>query len=532
MISPLHLKSLRARSGSGIAILLAIASTGLFFLPSSLSAKGVPKPEHADALALEAIDEIRRLEPQLPRPDNVPVAVGTGPIDLTKAVEIAIANNPTMQTRREQVRAAAINYIATQRGYGPQWRATMTGQAREVGTRLTEGRTSIQYLESQQLVGFTQKLPYGGSIALDVGGALTQVESRAGDYSPRVVLSLNQPLLRRAGFDLYREPLVEARLTLLDALRNYKLQREDFVISIVSDYVSIQNIEQKIAINQEQWAAHDQLIRRSEAFFELGLESEMEVLRATQEALLVRQTRIDLQDDLDNRREIFAITLGFSPDTVLELVPFRLPATNRQFRMKFDKDQTIADALINRPDLHTAADTVEENRRRLKYAKRNLLPDLDLNLSANARQSGLRNSDSLIREEYTAGITLSLPLERTRERVQLFGAWQTLKQSERLLHFARANLAAAVHRRITRMASIENALEIQDLVVANARKGAKVAAFRFEQGQASNRSLLEAKNTEARALTRNLDLQLSHYINYLQIKRDIGQLQIDPAFQP
>ncbi|HWL52948.1 MAG TPA: TolC family protein [Chthoniobacteraceae bacterium] len=531
MTAPLTFRSLRPRSGSALAVLVAIAGAG-WFSSHPAEARGVPKPEQAEALALEAIDEIRRLEPSLPRPDNVPVAVGTGPIHLAKAVEIAIANNPTMQTRREQVRTAAINYIATQRGYGPQWRATMTGQAREVGSRFNEERTAIQYFESQQLLGFTQKLPYGGSIALDLGGALTQVESRPGDYSPRVVLSLNQPLLRRAGFDLYREPLVEARLNLLDALRNYKLQREDFVISIVSDYVSIQNIEQKIAINKEQGAAHDQLIRRSEAFFELGLESEMEVLRATQEALLVRQQRIDLQDDLENRRELFAITLGLTPDAKLELVPFPLPATNRQFRVQFDPQETVADALLNRPDLHTAADAVEENRRRLKYAKRNLLPDLDLNLSANARHLGLREGDTAIREEYTAGITLSLPLERTRERVQLFGAWQTLKQSERLLHFARANLAAAVHRRITRMASIENALELQDLVVANARKGAKVAAFRFERGQASNRSLLEAKNTEARALLRNLDLQLSHYLNYLQIKRDIGQLQIDPVFQP
>ncbi len=498
-----------------------------------VSAQAIPKkPEEADDAALKAIDEMRVLEPQLPRPDNIPMAVGPGSMTLSRAVEIAVANNTTMQTRRESVRHIAMNYVATRRGYGPQWRATMSASRREVASSFNEFRTAQQYTESHQLIGVTQKLPFGGAISADVGGAFTQYESRPGDYAPSASISLTQPLLRGAGYDLYKEPLEDARLRLLDALRSYKLQLEDFTISIVSDYLTLQNIEQKIANTRQRAEAFDHLVKRSQAFFELGLESEIEVLRATQEALQSRQELIDLEYDLANRREVFAITLNLPPDAKIELVHFNYPNGGDQVSYEFDREKTVAEALAARPDLQSAADSVEQSRRKLKLAKRNLLPDLGLNLSANARNASLRSNDTQIREEYVAGITLSLPLERTRERLQLYGAWQTVQQDERALTIARSNIVAAVHRRIRQIESIEKALELQGLVVANAQKTARIAAFRFERGEASNRSLIDAQLIESRAVNRNLDLQLSRYLAFLYLKRDTGRLQIRPRFVP
>ena len=112
----------------------------------------VPKATEAEEIALKAIDEVRASEPGLPRVDVLPiaVAVGEGPISLTlqRALEIALANNSNLQTRRERVKIDAQELAAVRRGYGPQWRASVTAARRELGYTREDFRTTDQYTDS------------------------------------------------------------------------------------------------------------------------------------------------------------------------------------------------------------------------------------------------------------------------------------------------------------------------------------------------------------------------------------------------
>ncbi len=490
-------------------------------------AAGVLKLAEADEAALKAIDEVRASEPGLPRIDVLPVAVAAGPISLTlgRAVEIALANNAAMQTRRERVKLDALELVAIRRGYGPQWRAGITAVRREVGVTLDDSRTASQFTDSFQSLGVSQRLPFGGAVSLDFGGAFSQRDNTEGDYSPRAVVSLTQPLLRGAGRDLQQEPLTEAKRNLLYSLRGYKLASEDFVIGVINDFLLLQNLRAKIRSTEAKRDAFDHLIKRSRTFFELGRESEIETLRATQESLLVQQQLLNLELELKNRLELFAITLNLGSGASLEMAEFEIPFQ----KVEHESEEAVRLALLARPDLRSAAAAVEDSARRLKFAKRNLLPDLGINLKANAANTGVRTGSGVITEEYSAGLTLSLPLERSNERLAVYGALQTLSQNERALEMARATVSAGVRYGVNRIKSYENALEIQDSIVQASAKGVGLAGFRFERGQASNRNVIDANTILSNAVNARLDLRLAHYIATLQLRRDTGRLEAIPS---
>jgi outer membrane protein TolC len=56
----------------------------------------------------------------------------------------------------------------------------------------------------------------------------------------------------------------------------------------------------------------------------------------------------------------------------------------------------------------------------------------------------------------------------------------------------------------------------------------EAAEIRIAQQQASTRELIEAKTILINALNSRLDLQLSHYLAILRLKRDMGVLDLHP----
>jgi len=485
---------------------------------------GVPLPENADEAALKEIDKVRQLEPNLPRPDNVPIALGPGSLALPRAVEIAIANNVDMQTKREKVRDVALSLVAVRRGYYPQWHALITGATGEQGRTVDRIRTNIPRDGSTQAIGLTQVLPFGGSMSLDFGGTFNKTDQNIeSTYAPLARVSLTQPLLRGAGHDLQQEPLTIAKRALLDSLRTYRMQREDFAINVIGNFLGMQVLRAKCQNLQVKRDATDLLARKEQVFYELGRETELEVLRATQESLLVQQDLLNYDLDLRNRMELFAITLNFPTDATLELAEFLMPYQ----KLQIGRDEAVRTALKNRLDLQAAEDDVEDSARRLKFAHRNLLPNLDVTVSADMGNTNMHAGDGVIQDNFSAGFSLSLPLERTRERLDLYFAWQAVQQDQRELDYARSFVTQAIHGSVNNIKRLESLMDIQDLIIRSGNKRSAAAQFLLERGKASSREVIDANTIRIDAMNRKLDILLEHYLAMLRLKRDMGILNLD-----
>ncbi|MEI8234662.1 MAG: TolC family protein [Verrucomicrobiota bacterium] len=490
-----------------------------------MAASSIPMPKDADDAALKAIDEVRLQDPHLPRPDAMPMVAGPGPLTLSRAVEVAIANNNLMQALREGARATALGMIAAQRNYYPQWRAQLNAVHSDAGVTFNGIHSADQYSNSFQSLGFTQQLPFGGNLSLDFGGSFADSSNTAdSSYSPRAVLSLTQPLLSGAGRDLQQEPLVRAKRNVVYALRGYRQQQEDFAISAINDFLTIQVLSAKLQNLQARREAVDFLARKQQTFFKLGRETELEALRATQECLMVQQQLLDMDLDRRNRVEQFWIaTLNLPFKNSVSLADFPIPYR----KLQISSDKAVQTAMERRPDLQTAADLLEDSQRALKFAQRNLLPDLELNVSANVSNANFLTSNGATYENYTAGLTMSLPLESTAQRLALYTCWLAVRQNERALAYNRTSISASIRSSINRIKLIESALEIQESIIQSGGKRVAAAQFLLERGQVSNREVIDADNIRISAINTKLDLQMDHYVALLRLERDMGVFDRD-----
>ena len=244
----------------------------------------------------------------------------------------------------------------------------------------------------------------------------------------------------------------------------------------------------------------------------------------TQEGFLVQQDILNFDLDRRNRRALFEINLGLPPTDTLVLANAVIPFK----KLEIDRRDAVRTALEKRVDIRTATDAVDDARRAMKFAKRNLLPELDVNVRANLSNNNVRASSGVISDDYSAGFTLSLPLEQTSERLALYQAWVSLRQAERTLEWLKSTVTASIHNSINTIQASENAIAIQSMIVESGGKRVEAAKILIAQQRVSNRELIDAKTTLVNALNSRLDLQLAHYLAILRLKRDMGVLDLHP----
>lgn len=267
-----------------------------------------------------------------------------------------------------------------------------------------------------------QRIPSGGSVeARWVWDATEQLRQTAGGryrQSSELVLAANVPLLRGAG-DVAQESLIQAERNLVYAAREFERFRREFMVEIATDYFDLLEARARIVNQQEQIRALDELVRSTEARVRAGSLQPFETDIARARLLSGEANLENLREFYILQQERFKIRLGMRPDDkiiISEEIP-RIPEPS------IDPEEAARIALEYRLDLQNRRDRVEDAWRAVANARNDLLPDLNLSgevgvpTDPDAREGGLAVSPEDLR--YRAAMTLSLPLDREGERLQL-----------------------------------------------------------------------------------------------------------------
>ncbi|HEY5894424.1 MAG TPA: TolC family protein [Chthoniobacterales bacterium] len=474
-----------------------------------------------DAEAAQIVNNIRLLEPGLPDPNRYPAAVAPGPLSIQRAVEIALANNLSLLMVRDGVRSLALDLQTSRRDFRPKFRAGASLFTTQSSVVVGNDQFSSQNTNASQTVGVTQRFPFGGEISLDAGAAYNSGSDDSGSYSPSGAVSLRLPVLRGFGIDQNAESIVQRKRNVLYALRSLKLQEQDVAIATIESFLDLLSQQQRIRLLAARLKGAELLHRRSVTFFAVGRESEFEMVRAAQEELRAKRDLEAAEAQLENQKDSFKILVNLPADYPLEPAPYLPP----DFPLPPNADAAIVLALHRRADLRTIADIVADKQRGLKFARNDLKPDLDLRASA-ATSSWSSNNSSAVSQDYSAGIVFSLPLERTRENVNLYDAFQDLAQSQREERYARETNAAAIRGAIRVLQNIDTSLIIQDQIVDSSRRKERLAEIRLAYGEAANRDLIDAQNDVLGDQNYRLDLQQDRYVGFLRLQRALGTFDI------
>lgn len=502
--------------------LIGFLAFGLFlFCGNGFGAQPARLETEAEAI----VSSMLELEPDLPYPFRTQVAVAQGPLTIHRAVEIALANNPTMISQRENIRYLALDLLTTRRDFHPKFRANFLFTQSEAAVTLNENeRYSTDRTYFSQTLGVTQRFPFGGDLRLDAGGVYNEFTDRDNEFSPSAAMSLRLPLLRGFGIQYNTNNLVQRRQNLLYALRAFKLQQEDYAIRAIEGYLNLLRILKRLEYVQKRNDAAQRLLARTEAFFRIGRSSNLELARVEQEALRVKRDLGGATTDYKNRVDDYKIFLNLPVGAPLELQYWEPPEIPQS---QLPSEQiAVEEALAKRVDLLTVADTIQDARRRLGISKNGLLPDLDVNLRA-GMSNLTRSRYALLNEDYSASVAFSLPLERDQENLNFFDAYQDLQQAERNLQVAHYAMESSVRSGLRTLENVYEALKIQQELLKAAQRRLQFAQIRFEAGEVLSWEVIYAQNELLSEAIYELDLKQSRFVGILRLRSTMGKFDLN-----
>ena len=436
-------------------------------------------------------------------------------LGLKEALAIAFECNREHIAQKESLYQSALSLTGTRYDYSPQVSATLNAV-------FNGGNDSAESLSTGLTAGVTQRLPWGGHAALT---ATSGQESLTDTYGTSVGFSLTQPLLRGAGREVAWEGLAQQERSVVYAIRDYELYREGLAIDVASRFYDL--VQQKQALENQRRNLESYVFGRkqAEALFSVGRVPELEVLRAKRSELTSQNSLIEAEEGLRLARDRFRIFLGL-PENVSVDVHDEEPAF---VEVDYDVDSAVEVALQNRLDWINRQQQLEDAQRGVRIAANGLLPDLALDLGYTQSGGADRKlfEQDLEQAGYHAGLSFTLPLQQVGERNAYRSAEIALASATRSVAEFKDNLVVSVRGTFRELARRKQSLDIQAELIADQVRNVKIAQLRFEQGNFSNRDVVEAQQALLDAQNALIREKVAYEIARLGLLKDLGILFLD-----
>jgi outer membrane protein TolC len=444
---------------------------------------------------------------------------------LFDAIAYAVENSRQYRGEMEDLYASALDVTLERHLFTPRPFAN-------VRAGYSGGQASVDYRSALTVTGeagVRQRLPLGGEIV--ASGLVSFInalnDNTADGEDATLSLSASIPLLRGAGF-INLENLIQSERSLVYAVRNFETYRRSFAIDVASAYFRLITRQQAIRNRYVRYTNTVELTNRTEALFDAGRITALEVQRAQQDLLQSEDALNDALEAYENELDRFKLTTGMPMTQVLEIVPVQLDVPTPHL----DFDLATALAKQFRLDLQTARDRIEDARRRVKNAENGLLPDLDLDLGGslgNPNDDPARkiNSDTLV---YNGGVRLDLPLDRLPERNTYRLSLLNLEAAKRNVLQLDDQVVSDVRARIRGIRSALVSLDLQQQGIGIARARLESANEFLLTGRTSDsRNVLEAQTSLLLAQDQFEQARADLQVAILSYLRDTGVLRLDPS---
>ena len=380
-----------------------------------------------------------------------------------------------------------------------------------------QGAGTIRTDQKDYGATLVQRVPTGANISLSLSSYRSETNESFQLINPRygstLRLDITQPLLRNFGFKVNRKQILVAQNNLDISQSQLRSTLQDTIYQVQEAYWNLVYAIESFKVNQQSLQLARDLLAKSRKEVEVGVLAPLEVLNA--EAVVAQREADILQAEILIKRseDVVKSLINLSGD---EAVWTRriIPADKPSFEKKtVSLESALSEAMARRPDLESSRKTIESSEINFSFARNQMLPGLDLQISywspgisgdrikyldnnpflgiiiGKEKGSGsdsLRDAMKLLYKNWTVGLTLSLPLSNFLTRSQ----------------YAQANLELG--QNLARLKSQEQQvmLEVNDAVRSIETDAKRVNAYRLARELAEKR--LEAEEKKLRVgLTTN-----------------------------
>ncbi len=452
-------------------------------------------------------------------------------IDLSESFRIGQRSAREFMTAEEQYILSAIRLLIEEHNWSPRL-------FNDTSTRISGNGDAGRFDHAARIINTlraTQRIPSGGSVEAawiwDATEQLREQTTQRYTQASRLTLGGNIPLLRGAG-EAARESLIQAKRTLVYDARDFERFRRRFLVGIARDYFALVQTLSSIQNQERSLKSSESFASGQLARVEAGRIPAFAANIAENQVLTARASLASLREQYILQLDRFKVRLGLGIDSKLTLAPIAFEVAEPDISL----EEATKRALEYRLDLQNQRDKLEDSRRSVANARNELLPSLNADASVgiptppDESQGGVAFSvDDL---NYSAGLTLSLPLDREQERLRLRSAIIGAQSQARAVDEARDNIVVSVRSAVRGIDLARFRLRLaEQQVEINKRRleeqNLKIDTVNPKDIVDSENELLSAENARDQAKT---DLRNS-VLNYL-LESDQLRVNRDGTFQP
>ena len=461
----------------------------------------------------------------------------SGVLSLADSVALATANNRDYQTQKEQLYLKVLDLTLERHSFVRQWFGTI--DAGYVSNKNEDSENFGDKLEvtggsNGTKLGFSQLLADGASIGANI--AIDWVRFLTGD--PRTSLgsvlsaSISAPLLRGSGRKIAQENLTQAERSALYQIRTFNRYRKTFVVSIATDYYRVLQQRDGVTNAENDYQRAVESKERLEMEAKAGRKNPYEVDQAQQRVLQAGDSLVRAQERYEQLLDEFKVKLVLPTDAEIELDQNALKALAELgiTQPDYALEEAVDTALIQRLDLATSRDSVDDAARKVEVAVDGLRAGLTLSGGMNVGSTPDTDFTRLQFHNgtYTLGLNADLPLDRKSERNAYRKALITLEQQHRSYENDTDNVKLGVRDAYRELQKAAQTYQIQMNSLELAQKRVESSSLLLEAGRLTTRDLLDAQDDLLTAQNQLTAALVGHVVAKLNFFRDIGVLQVRP----
>jgi outer membrane protein TolC len=303
----------------------------------------------------------------------------------------------------------------------------------------------------------------------------------------------------------------------LGAFEEARRQELDIVAKAKSNYYQIANLYQLLDINKADEASLIQSRDATRAKFEVGTQTQADLLLADNERQKIIEARRDLEQKLSDEESGLNVLMNRDP-----FAPLGRPTDNEEGFLLAPAERLRQLVLTNRPEVREARAKVSMAKAKLELAKREWIPDPTVSLEAERY-----NAASQFVSQVGGGVSINIPwLNGKKYRAEEREAQNELNAAVSDLLGAQTEALGLLRNQLEKIETLHHHIELyRDNLLPTARQTVASYQADYETDKATLLSLLSSQ--------RNLrDLDTMYYQDLSDYRVALAELEALVGMSP
>jgi outer membrane protein len=478
-------------------------------------------------------------------------------LSLKNYLDLVMANNPDIGIQKLTVDISRDAILRSFSIFDPVATANFsTARQQSPSGSLLAGATTLNTLTQPFSLGYRQTLATGTQVNLNFTDTKTSGNNTFSTFNPQLNsafnLSFSQPLLRGRGAYITRLPISIARSRLKVADFSFRDQVIQIVSAAENAYWDVVNARESLRVQEEALKLADAALTRAKKEIELGATSKLEVFQPEANRANAELGVIQARFHLDQVEDALRRQMGADRDPAYRTMPLILtesvdmPADAQPI----DRQGAVDTALRHRPDLLSAAQSLDVDDLSLRQANDNLRPLLSLTAQYGSSGLGgifyprtnLNDPNAVVtpipgglgdalsgvfgfsNPVYGFGLTLTLPIRDRNAAANLADAVVQRRMDTLRVRSTEENIRLQVLNAISLVEGSRESVRIAKIARDLAQKRVDADQQRYELGVITLFFVLDSQNAFVQAEANLVTQTINYKRNVLNMLQRTGEL--------